>query len=342
MIRVLLWVALFLFAAANCFAGHYTGRTVSVVTSYSAGSESDIQSRIFAEALERYLGTTVVVESKPGGNLRNAPNFVVTNAGTEGTRIGFLSGMFSSYVVDPRGYLLNPREFKYLATMGNGHVYVVSTRVGKSLAEVVAASHKRKLFVAGLGDTNARDITASIHLSMLGIEHEFVNYKGEAETVPRLMSGELDIVSVIANRWRSFADTEVANGRAIPLFSQNLDYTPRMTNGDPVKDTTQLVAAGNGIQARTARALSAISRVMSTTVLMPPSTPDAALFEMNKAVQAVFKDKDYLRRTEVEPGINLHCTCGYRAASAAVAEHGTLPPDVAAYLAQLVKEKSAH
>ena len=63
-------------ASADENLDFYKGKVVRLVNGGSAGSGYDLYSRMLAPYLEKKLGTTVIVESRPGAGMMTAMNHV--------------------------------------------------------------------------------------------------------------------------------------------------------------------------------------------------------------------------------------------------------------------------
>lgn len=76
--RILLAVVALLGPASLVGAETYPSRPITIVVSLAAGSGMDIAARLYAEKLSEALGTSVIVENKPGAATTLAANQVAT------------------------------------------------------------------------------------------------------------------------------------------------------------------------------------------------------------------------------------------------------------------------
>jgi len=69
----------------------YPNRAVTLIVPFAAGGTTDLNARIFAEAMEKHLKQPVVVVNKPGGSMTIA-GYAVASAKPDGYTLGFLVG----------------------------------------------------------------------------------------------------------------------------------------------------------------------------------------------------------------------------------------------------------
>ena len=78
--------------AARAQAADYPSRSVRVVIGFGAGGGTDVVARIVAQKLQEELGGAFVVENKPGGSGRLAPDLVAKSAPDGYTLLGAAPG----------------------------------------------------------------------------------------------------------------------------------------------------------------------------------------------------------------------------------------------------------
>jgi tripartite-type tricarboxylate transporter receptor subunit TctC len=79
-------------AAARAQQTDYPTRTVRIVIGFGAGGGTDVMARIVAQKLQESLGGTFLVENKPGGGGRLAPDSVAKSTGDGYTLLGAAAG----------------------------------------------------------------------------------------------------------------------------------------------------------------------------------------------------------------------------------------------------------
>lgn len=83
-----------LFAAGACAAG-FPERPVTIVVGFTAGSGTDLGARYLAQALEKELGVSVLIENVPGSGSWRAWNQVIYNSEPDGYTVGLVNHNFA-------------------------------------------------------------------------------------------------------------------------------------------------------------------------------------------------------------------------------------------------------
>ena len=78
--------------AARGQQNDYPNRTVRIVIGFGAGGGTDTVSRIVAQKLQEILGGTFLIENKPGGGGRLAPDSVAKSTPDGYTLLGAAAG----------------------------------------------------------------------------------------------------------------------------------------------------------------------------------------------------------------------------------------------------------
>jgi tripartite-type tricarboxylate transporter receptor subunit TctC len=150
--------------AAGGAAAEYPERPVTLVIGYPAGGGTDIQSRALVPYLEKYLGTSVVVENREGaGGLIGA--IYIANAKPDGYTIGALNfpSMYSPIVQGNASY--KEDAFTPLAN-----------QIGGDLALTAAKGNPVVVGVTGIGHPS--QITALLFEEAAGVKLNFVPFNG--------------------------------------------------------------------------------------------------------------------------------------------------------------------
>ena len=185
-----------LLAAAPRFAqaqGAPGGQTVRIVLAVPPGGASDTAARLLAQSLSRGLGQPVVVENRPGGNGVPAVQAVLA-APTDGTTLLWaMSSMTGMPLLVKSSPVKSMAEFTAVAPVVNlMYGLMVNPKVPAStLAELSAylkANPDRLSF--GTGVLSEYMVTAQ-YLRAVGGKAQRVPYRGGAQLMPDLMTGEV-------------------------------------------------------------------------------------------------------------------------------------------------------
>lgn len=193
MLRPLLSLLFFAFAAAAQAADP----PLRIVLGFPPGASSDTISRLVAEKMSGSLGRTVVVENKPGAGGIVA-NLAVKSAAPDGNTL--LMTPLATMVAFPHSYAkLDYDPFKDYAPVAHVAAFPLALGIGpsvpaKSLAEYVALVKEKggnynNFAPASIG--SLPHFFGLLFAKTAGIELGPVPYKGTAQILPALLSGEV-------------------------------------------------------------------------------------------------------------------------------------------------------
>src|SRR5688572_23902771 len=78
-------------ASAQSPAEFYKGKTINLVTGFTAGGNYDLYARLLAEFMGKHIpgNPTVIVQNRPGAGSLNAAAYVIVVQPNDGLNIGF-------------------------------------------------------------------------------------------------------------------------------------------------------------------------------------------------------------------------------------------------------------
>jgi tripartite-type tricarboxylate transporter receptor subunit TctC len=210
-----------LLAAPRIARAGFPERTIRIMVGFGAGGTVDTIARIVAQAIGPILGQSVIVENRPGGSGSIAANAVV-QAPADGHTLLF--GLFS-HAVAPALMKLNYDTIGDLIAVSQVasvplFLFASETSPYHSVADVVAAAKAKPDTVtyASGGVGSSAHLGGELFARKVGIKLVHVPYRGGAQTVQSLLSGEVELM------WDTPAPTThsfVADGkiRALAVMS---------------------------------------------------------------------------------------------------------------------------
>jgi tripartite-type tricarboxylate transporter receptor subunit TctC len=210
-----------LLAAPRIACAAFPERTIRIVVGFGAGGTVDTIARIVAQAIGPILGQSVIVENRPGGSGSIAANAVV-QAPADGHTLLF--GLFS-HAVAPALMKLNYDTIGDLTAVSQVasvplFLFASETSPYHSVADVVAAAKAKPdtITYASGGVGSSAHLGGELFARKVGIKLVHVPYRGGAQTVQSLLSGEVELM------WDTPAPTThsfVADGklRALAVMS---------------------------------------------------------------------------------------------------------------------------
>ena len=219
-------IAATLLAAGSACAQDLPKKPLTIVVGFEAGGAADHAARIVAKRLAENLGTTVVVDNKPGAG-GNIAHELVARAPADGSVI--MLGSVGPLAIAPHLTKLRYDPEKDLAplTMGMNfpNVLVVPPTLGvKTFAEFIALAKKSpgKLNYGSTGVGSASHLAGELFNAMGGVEIVHIPFKGGAPAMTELLAGRISAYFATM----STAAPHLASGKLVALATTGLTRAP--------------------------------------------------------------------------------------------------------------------
>lgn len=287
-----------LLAAPALAQAAWPNRPVRVIVAFPPGGSLDVMTRLTAEIMTQRLGQSFIVETRSGAS-GNIGTEALARATPDGYTIGTVS--MHNVVINPMLFTRLPfdpeRDFQWISAMWdlpNVAVVPAAHVPARSVAEFIAWGRQRPQGISygssGVGTTI--HLSGAYFLNRAGIQGTHVAFRGAAQTVPALLSGDLQFavdnlasyVGVIQEgriralavttpeRWPAFPD--------VPTMAEagldNFNVSPWHLWAAPM-GTPRAVVDRLSQEIRTAFADPALqARVITMGARLTGSTPEAA------------------------------------------------------------------
>lgn len=176
----------------------YPNKPISLVVPQAAGGTNDIVARLIAPTFGDFIGTSIVVDNRPGAG-GNIGTQSVARSPKDGYTL--LLTINSAQAINPSLYK-NPgfdpiNDFVPLFYIG-ATPYVLVSPPGspyKTLADVVAAAKKRpgELSYASAGNGTISHLLGAMLNASAGIEMQHIPYKGVAPAINDVLGGQVPL-----------------------------------------------------------------------------------------------------------------------------------------------------
>lgn len=190
---------------AACLAGaplaaaaqDYPSRPIKLVVPFGPGTTTDIVSRVYADAIGRQLGQTVVVENKAGAG-GNIGADQVAKAPADGYTL--VMGTVGTHAINPGLYRKMPYDaLKDFAPIGfAGYtptlLVVAANSPLKSLADLQQAAKGGNVSFASAGNGTSGHLAGELLKARLGGEMVHVPYKQGGLAMSDVMSGQVQFM----------------------------------------------------------------------------------------------------------------------------------------------------
>jgi tripartite-type tricarboxylate transporter receptor subunit TctC len=278
----------------------YQGKTLKLVVDFSAGGPTDIECRLYARYLKKYLkgDPTIVVMNRPGGAGTLAMNWIYERARRDGTVMGCqtASGRYQEwYVGDPKAVGLRANMEEIIPVMFTPviSVGVIKTNLPPGVKKPEDLKKIGKFTAGGFRSDSSKDLKFRTLFDLAGLKYKYVTgYQGSAGLLAAFMRGELDYVDGSTPFYLTRVKPIVVDkGEAIPIWYGSDSTLPAISPGLPaaefVKRLSGKAPSGN---------LWKLYRIGDSyrQILAPPGVPQAAVTAVREAFVAMGKDRQFL------------------------------------------------
>jgi tripartite-type tricarboxylate transporter receptor subunit TctC len=177
----------------------WPSKPITYIVPFPPGGTTDILARLVAQKLGPALGTSIVIENKPGAG-GNIGSDYASKAAPDGYTI--LGGTISSHAINASLYPNLPydplKSFAQVTLLGtNANVLVVGANSPiKSVQDIVSLSKSKpgSLSFASAGNGTSQHLSAELFKTMAGIEMVHIPYKGSAPAIQDVMGGQVPLM----------------------------------------------------------------------------------------------------------------------------------------------------
>jgi tripartite-type tricarboxylate transporter receptor subunit TctC len=175
----------------------WPSKTVRIIVPFPTGGSTDLLARRVAQALGDRLGSTVIVENKPGAAGTIGTEYVAQQPADGYT---FVMGGVSTHVLAP---IFQPalkydpiKDFTPLTIVGNfPYVLVATPALGANTAkDLVALARSQPVTIASNGTGTGNHLLAVRFAQAAGVSLVQVPYKGSGPAVIDLMGGHVNVM----------------------------------------------------------------------------------------------------------------------------------------------------
>ncbi len=255
-------------------AQEWPNKPISLVVSYPPGGTADLMARTIATPLGKALGTTIIVENKPGASGQIAAAYVA-KASPDGYTLMLDA---SSYSVNPSLFPKLPydpnKDFKTLGILAQyPNVLLINPSFPhKTVSQFVAGAKAKpgSISFASSGNGSAQHLAGALFEVKAGVEMQHIPYKGGGPALNDVIGGQVPVFfgSVASTR------QHVSSGKLLALAvtgkkrAQSMPNIPTMAEagiaGYEVYEWNAIFAPSGTPNAISKKISEAISKVMQS------------------------------------------------------------------------------
>ena len=200
-------------------AQEWPARPIILIVSYPPGGTADLMARTIATPLGKILGTSIVVENKPGASGQIAASYVA-KSNPDGYTLMLDA---SSYSVNPSLFPKLPydpnKEFKTLGILAQyPNVLLVNPSFpAKSVKELVAMAKAKpnSIAYASSGNGSAQHLAGALFEIQAGVEMQHIPYKGGGPALNDVLGGQVPVFFGSVASTKQYVDTGKLNALAV-------------------------------------------------------------------------------------------------------------------------------
>ena len=281
-------------AAAESAAEFYKGKTVFMQVGAGPEGSYNLLARLIARHMGRHIpgNPTIVVQNVPGGGSLALANQFGNSTPRDGTYFGlFNNGMPTIPLLDPHAGRFDPRKFHFLGSpQREAHLFGVG---GKSQIKTMDDVFNKTTIVAGEAPGAAPTDFPRLTNALIGTKFKIISgYQHQGDRTLAMQRGEVD--GQAGSSWttvRSMYKDMLANNeyRVIAAFGMKQNRDLMNVPMFPVGKTTEERQLFQLMYAR-----QSYGRPLAT----PPDVPPERVQALKAALEATFKDPEYLAEAE--------------------------------------------
>jgi tripartite-type tricarboxylate transporter receptor subunit TctC len=312
-----------LIAIAKPVLSFTQGKTIQILVGYSPGGGHDIEARLIARWIGKYLPgkpKTIIVRNMPGaGGLIEVAHFY-NRAKRDGLTWAIIgtTQTSSQVLASPRPNYDLHKVPQIFSTSGSGAAIVrdfLEVRKGKDIMKVDPS----KIVVSGRTLVGASFLTDVLGLELLGIKgyKYVVGYPGTAQMARAFFSGEISYVGgtglhhVVGKAGRYYA--AVQEGSAVPLWQTGVITPEGKTVRSPGTDVPTLAEIYQEVHGKSPsgqvweayKLTGPTVRTLNRSLSLPPGVPADRQATLRQAFKKLYADPAYIKQWEKIFGLRL-------------------------------------
>jgi tripartite-type tricarboxylate transporter receptor subunit TctC len=244
----------------------FPAKPIRFVMPYPPGGSSEILARPIAQEMTKQLGTSVIIDFKPGGGTTIGADMIAKSAPDGYNIVMMLSAHAINATLMPKLPYDTVRDFAPITIAATLPLVVVVPAQSsiRSMADLLARARANpgKLTFASAGPGNTSHLSVEYLKSMLGLDMIHVPYKGSGPAIIGLLGGEVDfmfdslssslpqikggkfraIAMASAQRSRILPDVPTVAESGVPGFDVSVWYSVLAAAGTPAPIVNKLHA----------------------------------------------------------------------------------------------------
>jgi tripartite-type tricarboxylate transporter receptor subunit TctC len=327
----------------------YAGKRLTVLINYAAGGPTDIEGRLFARHIAKYIDgqPAILVQNRDGASGLVGTNYIGEVAPKDGSTVGYLTGAAWQFVGAPETHKVDLKTYEFVAYQPGTTIYYARSDTPPGLKQPSDFMKVTQLVMGGLAVESPKDLLNRLALDLLGVRFKYVSGYSSSQTARlALLRNEINMYSESPPTYKTAVAPLVQKGEVFalwydPSYDGKTLGVPKQVAEIPIPSfyeyyRQQKGSTPSGILWDVMRTILSVNTSMQRLIAMPPGTPAAAVSALRAAVQRLNADKDYAEDANKMLGFVPEYVAGPDT-NERVREALNAPPEVRAFVVQYVK-----
>ncbi len=298
-------------SAASALAQNFAGQTVTMLLNNGAGGPTDVEARIVARHLQKYLqgATAVIIRNVPGAGGNIGANQLGEAIGRDRLMVGYLTWNPVTQIIGEPTLHVRYENFKFIAGVRQTTLVYARKDTAPGINKPADIAKAKPFRMGAMGPASQGTIRLRLALDLLGLKFETIpGYKGVRDIEFALRAGDVQVTNnSLPGYFTSVKPALIDTGIAIPLYQYDVVPTePSRAQDLPdvpsylelYKDVFGKNAMPSGEKWQALVLLNRIMENMIRTVFMAPTAPQPAVDEMRSAFEKISKDPEFIAQWE--------------------------------------------
>lgn len=288
----------------------YEGKTISMMNNYPPGGPSDIEGRLFARYLPKYIpgNPTIVFRNMAGAGGLTAFNWLAEVAKPDGLTTCFYTWNPVIQLVEDPALRVPFHKFVFVAGVSSPIVAFIRKDVEPGINRPSDFLKARNFKIAGLSDVQLHDVRHRISLDLLlgPVYQNVTGFAGFAPMFKAIAQNEVQFSSSSTPGYEgAVVPTLVTPGIVVPVFQYEtitpdgrFVRSPHLPNLptwlDLYREKNGKDALPSGVEWEALKLMNLLYSNMLRTVLLPPGSPPEARKVLGEAIESLGRDKEFI------------------------------------------------
>ena len=305
-------LAMVLIASAGAArAQQFAGQTINMIVNFTAGGPTDVEARIIAQYLPRYLPgiTAIVIRNVGGGGGNIGINQLGEATGRDKLSVGFFTWNPLNQLIHEPTLHVRYNDLKFIAGMRQTSLIYMRRDTPPGMKKPADIAQAQFFRAGAMGPSNIATIRQRLALDLLGAKYDTIHgYKGLRDIDLAMLQGDIQVSSnSLPGYFTSAKPNLVDRGIVIPLLQYDRADASAGRNPD-LPDVPTFLELYKQIHGKDAmpsgdkwQALQFLTRIVDSmyrTVFMAPGAPAAAVDEMRAAFDKLGRDPEFIVQYE--------------------------------------------